>query len=64
MLDYAQRTSLVICKRLGWICEQMEMFPDLQEQLTALPMTYYQKLDPSGSRQGKYNNRWKLMENI
>jgi len=64
LLDYAQKTSLAVCKRLGWICEQLGEFIDLQEQLSALSMPYYQRLDITGGRHGKYNKRWNLVENI
>jgi len=49
---------------LGWVCEQLGEFPELQDQLAALGMPYYQRLDVTGSRHGKYNNRWNLVENI
>lgn len=64
LLDYAKQTSLVVCKRLGWVCEQLGEFTDLQEQLAAFSMPYYQRLDVTGSRHGKYNKRWNLVENI
>lgn len=64
LLDYAKQTSLVVCKRLGWVCEQLGEFTELQDQLVALAMPYYQRLDLTGSRHGKYNKRWNLMENI
>ena len=64
MLEYAKRTSLVVCKRLGWVCEQLGEFTELQDQLETLKMPYYQRLDPTGDRQGKYNKRWNLVENI
>ena len=64
LLDYAKQTSLVVCKRLGWVCEQLGVFPELQDQLAGLGMPYYQRLAVTGSRHGKYNNRWNLVENI
>ena len=64
LLDYAKQTSLVVCKRLGWVCEQLGEFTELQDQLAALSMPYYQRLDLTGSRHGKYNKRWNLVENI
>jgi predicted transcriptional regulator of viral defense system len=64
LLDYAKQTSLVVCKRLGWVCEQLGEFTDLQDELAALIMPYYQRLDVTGSRHGRYNKRWNLVENI
>jgi len=64
ILEYAQKTSLAVCKRLGWILEQLGAHEDIQEQLRALPMHYCQRLDASGKRQGKVISKWNLLENI
>ncbi len=64
ILEYAKNTSLVVCKRLGWIFEGLELFPEAQKQLATLPMAYAQRLDPSGKRRGDINKRWNLQENI
>lgn len=64
LLDYAQKTSLVACKRLGWVLEKLNEYPDIQEHLLSIKMPYSQKLDASGKRIGKLNPRWSLMENI
>ena len=64
VLDYAKRTSLVACKRLGWIFEQLGVQEDVQEQLMELPMPYCQRLDASGDRHGKVIPKWNLLENI
>lgn len=64
ILEYVQRTSLVACKRLGWIFEQLGVHKEIQEQLMALPMPYYQRLDAAGKRQGKVIKHWNLLENI
>ncbi len=64
IVDYAKRTSLVTCKRLGWVFEQLDVYPEAQEQLLALPMSYYQRLDAVGKRSGKVIKRWNLLENI
>ena len=64
LFSYARKTSLVTCKRLGWVLDQISQYPDIQGQIMALPMAYYQKLDPSGNRKGKQNQRWNLMENL
>lgn len=64
ILEYAQRTSLVVCKRLGWVFEQLGVHKDLQEYLVALPMPYYQRLDAMGEREGKVIKHWNLLENV
>jgi predicted transcriptional regulator of viral defense system len=64
LYDYAQKTSLVVCKRLGWVLEKIDQFKDVQIRLLNLPMNYAQRLDPTGKRTGSYNKTWMLMENI
>jgi len=64
IVDYAHKTSLVVCKRLGWIFEQLGVHKDMQLELMALPMPYYQRLDAAGERRGKVIQRWNLLENI
>ena len=64
ILEYAQKTSLVACKRLGWVFDKLGIHKDLQEKLMALPMPYYQRLDAAGERQGKAIKHWNLLENI
>lgn len=53
ILEYANRTSLVACKRLGWVFEQLDVYKEMQEQLIAFPMPYCQRLDAAGKRTGK-----------
>lgn len=64
LFDYAKKTSIVTCKRLGWILEQMGEYPEIQEQCVYMPMNYYQRLDSSGDRKGRLNKRWNIMENF
>lgn len=64
LLDYAQRSSLVICKRLGWILEKLNEFKDLQDELALISAKSYQRLDPMGKRAGKYNSKWMIVENL
>lgn len=64
LLEYAQKTSLVVAKRLGWVLEKTNQHEKLQSILEALPMTYAQKLDPTGKRKGSLNKKWMLLENI
>lgn len=64
LYEYAKKTTTVVCKRLGWILDQINEYPEIQEQLASIPMSYYQKLDPQGKRLGKHHSRWMLMENF
>ncbi|ARN84861.1 type IV toxin-antitoxin system AbiEi family antitoxin domain-containing protein [Candidatus Nucleicultrix amoebiphila] len=64
LLEYAQKTSLVTCKRLGFVLDKMRKHLDVQKKIEELSMPYYQKLDQTGLRKGKINKRWHLIENI
>ncbi len=64
IVEYANRTSLVACKRLGWALEQFGMYPEIQEELIVLPMPYCQRVDAAGKRTGKVIYPWNLLENI
>lgn len=64
LLDYAKQRSMITCKRLGWILDQLDEFKDLQKEIISIPVKSYQKLDPSGKRAGKYNKKWMVVENI
>lgn len=64
ILEYGKRTSLVACKRLGWVLEQLDVHQEIREQLIALPMPYCQRLDAAGKRTGKVIHPWNLLENI
>eukprot|EP01035_Chromulina_nebulosa_P024783 gene24783-32275_t len=48
LLEYAQKTSLVVCKRLGWVLEKINQLKDLQVILESMPMGYAQRLNPTG----------------
>ena len=64
IFDYAKNTSLAVCKRLGWVFDELDMFPEIQEKLEAIPMRSSQRLDASGERRGKISKRWNVQENI
>lgn len=64
IFNYARRTSLAVCKRLGWVLERVNLYPELQKEIEDFPMSYYQRLDAAGARKGKVISRWNLLENI
>jgi len=64
LYEYAKKTTTVVCKRLGWILDQINKYPEIQSQLEIIPVGYYQKFDPQGKRLGKHNSRWMMMENL
>ena len=50
-------------KRLGWALEGQGGLPFELEELAALPIKGYRKLEPTGPRKGLYNGRWMVQEN-
>lgn len=64
LYNYVLKMPLVVGKRLGWMLEKMDRYPELQHLMASIPMNYYQKLDPLGNREGKHHPRWMLIENI
>ena len=62
--EYALRLGPTIAKRTGWILEHHNCEAPQLEALAAIPMKGSGKLDPTGPRNGVYNNRWLLQENL
>jgi predicted transcriptional regulator of viral defense system len=61
---YALRLGGTIAKRLGWVLEKQGVGLDRLLLLQQAPLKGYRKLDPSGPRQGPYNSRWTIQENL
>lgn len=63
IIDYANRCSVSVGKRLGYVLEKLgiDITPD---QLCIGPTNYYDKLDTAGLRRGKENKKWMILENI
>ena len=64
LVEYARRLGSAIAKRAGWVLERQSYATPQVEELVALPTKGHQKLDPTGSRKGVYNNRWMVQENL
>jgi predicted transcriptional regulator of viral defense system len=64
IVDYAQRISGSVCKRLGWILNKLEVEDHLLMPLLIRPSTSYSKLNPSGPHQGSWNKKWLILENV
>ena len=60
----APRLGVAVAKRLGWVLETQGIEGRHLEQLAALPVKGYRKLDASGPGKGGYNSRWMLQENL
>lgn len=64
ILEYALRLDAAPAKRLGWVLEHQGMDPSRLEQLLAVPIRGYRKLDPTGPRQGPCDPRWMIQVNL
>ncbi len=62
LMTYAHKTSIIAQKRLGWILDALSIKTPTPFKI---PETkYYDKLDPTGPRRGKYNKKWMIVENF
>jgi len=64
IIRYALRFEKVISKRLGYILEQLDVPLDELRTLLEVPTTGYKVLNPSGSKKGRCNKTWMIVENI
>jgi len=64
IIDYAPRLGTAVAKRLGWVLENQGMDTAHLGLLERLPIKGYRKLDPTGPRQGPFNRRWMIQENL
>jgi predicted transcriptional regulator of viral defense system len=64
IIDYALKLDTATAKRLGWVLEQQGVSLSNLQRLAALPVKGYRKLDPTGPRSGKCNQRWMIQQNL
>ena len=65
IIQYAIKLSPSIAKRLGWLLEyQLGIEERELEELLRVPMKGYAALDPSGLFKGRYNRKWRIIENM
>ena len=64
IIDYALKLDAATVKRLGWILDRQGVSSACLEPLERLPIKGYRTLDASASRQGVYNRRWMIQENL
>lgn len=64
IIEYALKLDMATAKRLGWVLEHQGVDPSKIEQLAALPIKGYRKLDPTAPRKGPINTRWMIHENL
>ena len=64
MIRYAFKLGPTVSKRLGWVLEHQGVGSSAVDNLAALPVKGYRKLDPTGPTKGPYNSRWMVQENL
>ena len=56
--------SSSVKQRLGWVCETLNILPDVCRRLREEPFQRYIALSPDKAPKGKYHRIWKVVENI
>lgn len=64
LITYGRNIGTSVLKRIGWLCENLELSNPRLEELKALPCTSCYKLDVSREPIGKISKNWRLRENI
>jgi predicted transcriptional regulator of viral defense system len=64
IVDYAKRFDTATVKRLGWVLERQGIAPAQIQPLLEIPVKGFRRLDPTGPRQGPYEKRWMIQENL
>lgn len=64
LLEYVFRLDVSIAKRLGWVLEYIGIEDKKLKLLLEIPFKGFIKLDPSAKKQGPYNKKWQIQENI
>ncbi len=64
-MQYLERfDTQSVYKRLGYIIESLNLYPDLQNFIAEKLSPSYTTLDTSISKEGKYNVKWKVIDNV
>lgn len=64
IVDYALKLGGAMAKRLGWVLERQDVPLAELRPLEEVSVTSYNRLDSSGPKQGPYNARWMIQENL
>ncbi len=64
-LEYLDKyDTQAIYKRLGFIVDQLELFPELLNFIAKKITTSFAALDPILPKKGRYHSLWKIIDNI
>ncbi len=64
ILNYSSNCSSSVKQRLGWVCETLNILPELCQRLREEPFQRYIALNPDKAPKGRYHRNWKVVENI
>jgi len=63
--DYLEKfNTQAVYKRLGFIIDQLILFPELQNFITGKISSSYAPLEPYLPKQGNYSSKWGIIDNI
>ncbi len=63
--EYLEKfNTQAVYKRIGFIIDQLALFPELQGFITGKITSSYTPLDPSLDRRGNYHSKWGIIDNI
>ena len=63
--EYLEKfNTQVVYKRLGFIINELDLFPELQNFISGKISSSFAPLDPSLDKHGIYNSRWGIIDNI
>ncbi|MBL7110882.1 MAG: transcriptional regulator [Bacteroidales bacterium] len=65
LMSYLEKfDTQAVYKRLGFIINHLDLFPELQDFITGKISSSCAPLDPSFPKQGNYNSKWGIIDNI
>ena len=64
LITYGQKFGVSVLKRVGWVCETLELENPYIDELRAIPCVSCYKLDVSRKPAGRIARAWSLRENI
>jgi predicted transcriptional regulator of viral defense system len=62
--EYLEKfNTQAVCKRLGFIINELGLYQELQDFITGKISSSYAPLDPSLDKHGNYNSKWGIIDN-
>ena len=65
LLEYLEKfNTQAVNKRLGFMLEQLKLFPDVQKSISEKINPSYTPMDPSLPKKGKHYSKWRIIDNF